>query len=623
MRRLLLLALVAVMSLPAKAQAPASSPPAPQGETPVLLCSDVEKGLPSCRLSRGDHKRASKEYKKGLQASSANDLAKALEHFKTAADISPRDVHYVTAREMTKQRLVFARLDEGNKALEAGKRIEALAAFRAVAELDPSNEFAQQRLRDALPPLPKITPTVEESPASEPIRLRPSAQRQSFQYRGSARQLLEKVARAYGLTPFLDESVMNRNVRFTLENVTWEEVLPIVGRVTKTFLVPLAPNQVLFVNDDDQNRRTFQRVALRTFFVGAGTPQELNDLTNTLRILFDIRYITQNAAAGTITVRASQPVVEAATRFLEQMDTARPQVMLDVKVFEVSETLARQVGTDIPKEFRVFNLPTEAQNLLGNRSIQDIIDQLISSGAINQGSSQGLAGLIAQALNNRSSLFAAPFAIFGGGITLSGLTIPPASVQLNANESSLKTLQHAILRANHNTPAVLKIGTRIPIINATFAPIFNSSALTQVLGNQSYIAPFPSFNYEDIGLNIKATPQIRREGDVTLALEMQLRGLGAQNVNGVPVISNREFVGSVTAQDGQSIVIAGQVNSTERRSLTGLPLVSYLPVLGRAVSTENNETTRSELLIVLTPRIVTAPSSPETPIIPAPSETRR
>src|SRR5207244_3761779 len=109
------------------------------------------------------------------------------------------------------------------------------------------------------------------------------------------------------------------------------------------------------------------------------------------------------------------------------------------------------------------------------------------------------------------------------------------------NTSDIQNLEHLILRASHNDPAVAKLGERYPIINATFAPIYNTAAIAKVIGNQSYIASFPSFNFEDLGLNLKATPYIHGNNDVTLKLELQLRSLGTQNVNGIPIINNREY----------------------------------------------------------------------------------
>ncbi len=135
-----------------------------------------------------------------------------------------------------------------------------------------------------------------------------------------------------------------------------------------------------------------------------------------------------------------------------------------------------------------------------------MINQLVSSGLINQSNTTAIAGLIGQLLGQQNSLLSQPFAVFGGGITLSALTIPAASFNLSRDLSSIKSLQSMTLRASQGTAAVMKIGERYPVLNATYSPIYNSSAISQVLGNQSYIAPFPSFNFEDIGFNLKATP---------------------------------------------------------------------------------------------------------------------
>ena len=65
------------------------------------------------------------------------------------------------------------------------------------------------------------------------------------------------------------------------------------------------------------------------------------------------------------------------------------------------------------------------------------------------------------------------------------------------------------MRAAQNIAATVKIGERYPILNSTFSPIYNTAAIASVIGNGSYIAPFPSFNYEDLGLTVKATPSIQ------------------------------------------------------------------------------------------------------------------
>ena len=85
-----------------------------------------------------------------------------------------------------------------------------------------------------------------------------------------------------------------------------------------------------------------------------------------------------------------------------------------------------------------------------------------------------------------------------------------------------------------------------------------------MLGNQSYVPPFPSVSYEDLGLNLKVKPVIHGDGAVSLQLELQVRSLTGQSHNGVPVISNREYKGSISLSDGEPAVVAGEISRTIR-----------------------------------------------------------
>jgi type II secretory pathway component GspD/PulD (secretin) len=212
--------------------------------------------------------------------------------------------------------------------------------------------------------------------------------------------------------------------------------------------------------------------------------------------------------------------------------------------------------------------------------------------------------------STQNPLLSTPFATFGGGLTLTGLSAtPPLTVNLSVNESDVRDLQHVTLVASQNSPAVLKIGERYPILNSTFAPIYNSSAITQVLGNQSYIAPFPSFNYEDLGLNLKATPIIHSNTDVSLKIDLNIRSLGTQTVNGIPILDNREYTGSITLKNEESGVVAGLISKSDSASLSGYPFLSSVPVATYAAGVHDKNVNDDELLIVMTPHIERMASS--------------
>jgi general secretion pathway protein D len=367
---------------------------------------------------------------------------------------------------------------------------------------------------------------------------------------------------------------------------------------------------MLLAGDTPEQHRQYDRMAARTFLISdASSPQELNDVANALRSLFEIRFLSQAPAAKTITVRAPQVMVDAATAFLEGLDADAPQVLLDVKLYQVSHTFTRDVGLHIPNNFQLFNIPASALAALGGQNLQNLINQLIASGGINQANSTALSALLAQLQNQQNSIFSQPLATFGNGKTLFGLSLDQLSATLSLNSSSVTSLEHATLRAGQGKDVNFKLGSRYPILNASFAPIFNTAAIANAIGNNSFQAAFPSFNYEDLGLIIKAKPHIHGNSDIGLDLELQLRALGGTSLNGVPIINNREYKGAITLKNGEPAVVTGIVSRTEVRSMTGVPGLGYLPGVNQLANTNHKEEDDDELLVVITPHLLSTPNS--------------
>src|SRR6266567_5568713 len=582
------------------------------------LCADRQNPLPllpcpansskeQCEPSRHEMKEAKSAFTHGLKLQK-NAPDQALREFERAAQLVPRNLEYVTAREMARQQLVYNHIERGNAELESGKQVEALADFRSALNLDPANHFAQERLVDAAGdsvPKPGASPTVvEESPE---IRLIPNQNLASFHFRGDSRDLLTTIATSYGVSAQIDESVTSRRVFFDIDNVDFYKAMLVAGQVTKTFWTSLDDKHALIAADTPDNHRQYERMSMRTFYIpGADTPTALNDIVNLLRNLFEIKFVTPNVPSSTLAVRAPQGVLDVATQFLQSLDSTRPQVMLDIKVYQVSNTLTRNLGVHVPNHFNLFNIPAGALAALGGQNIQDLINQLISSGGINQANNTAVSALLAQLQSQQSqqnSIFSQPLATFGGGKTLTGVSLDQLSAQLSLNESSIKTLDHATLRASQGNDATFRMGSRYPILNASFAPVFNTAAISKVLQNNSFQAAFPSFNYEDLGLTIKAKTAITSGSDVGLQLEINLRSLSGTSINGVPVIGNREYKGSITLADGEPSIVAGQVTRSETRALSGIPGLGQFPGLNKISSSNSKQLEEDELLVVITPHI--------------------
>ena len=185
-----------------------------------------------------------------------------------------------------------------------------------------------------------------------------------------------------------------------------------------------------------------------------------------------------------------------------------------------------------------------------------------------------------------------------------GLSLDMLAAQFSLNESLVRLLDHATLRAGQGQDATFRLGQRYPIINASFAPILNTAAIAQVLQNGSFQAPIPSFNYEDLGLDIKAKPAVSNKSDVNLQLDMQLRNLAGQSLNGVPVIANRQYKGSISLLNGEPAVVASSLTISEQLSMIGIPGLGAIPGLNKIATTNSKTEEEDELLIVITPHVV-------------------
>jgi general secretion pathway protein D len=590
----------ATLSLPAFAN---GDDPAPS----TIPCGAGIPGVISCQASKDDLKAARKAFDKGMKLQGQQRPEEAFVRFDEATRLAPQDMQFLTAREVVKAQLVFNHIERGNVLLLADARMRAAAEFRAALDLDSDNEFARERLEEATrsiaPALPFTAP-IQVADSGE-IHLEPKDGRATFHYTGDVRGLFAELSAAYGVTAQFDDSVQARTVRFNVDNVDFFTALQLACRVSKTLWAVLDAHQLLIAVDNPENHKQFDRMSLRTFILPPhSTPQEATDLVTTMRNMFDLKFVSSGQSGNKVEVRGPQPLLEACSQLLEQLSNQRPQVMLDIRVYQIDHQLTRNMGVHIPNTFNMYNIPAVALVGLGGQSISQLVNQLIASGGINQAGSTALSGLLAQLGGQGSSIFSTPLATFGGGLTFSGVSLDQFTANLSVNESWVRSLENMTMRAGQGTDSTFHLGEKYPIQNASYAPIYNSPQISAVLGNQSYVPPFPSISYEDLGLNMKAKPTIHGDGSVSLQIELQVRSLTGQSNNGVPVISNREYKGSINLQDGEPAVVAGEISRTDTLSMSGIPGLGFLPVLNQAMVNNTKESDSDELMIIITPHVL-------------------
>ena len=572
---------------------------------PPISCSNGIVGSVSCIASKQDRKEAHSAFARGMKLQDRGQFEAAFTQFDQASRLVPQDRQFLTARELMKAKLVFSHIERGNALLMDNSRPQAVNEFRAAADLDPENEFARERLEEASR-APRVQAALATSlTAPGEIHIEPAADRATFHFSGDTRGLFNELAAAYRVKVQFDESLQNKQLVFNVDDLDFVTAVKLACQISKTMWAPLDAHQFLVATDNADSHRQFDHMSLQKFILPPHSqPSEATEVVNTLRTMFDLRFITSGQTSGTVEIRAPLHILEACGKLLDQLNSERPQVMLEVRIFQINHQLMRNIGLHVPNTFNLFNIPAGALAGLGGQNIQDLINQLIASGGINQAGGTGLSALLAQLGGQGNNIFSQPLTTFGGGLTLMGLSLDQLTTTLATNESWVRSLEHMTLRAGQGSDATFHLGERYPILNASYAPIYNSAAISKVLGNNSYIPPFPSVSYEDLGLSVKAKPVIHAGGDVSLQLKLEVRSLTGQSSDGVPVISNREYEGSISLKDGEPAYVAGEISRSDSVAMTGIPGFGAFPLLNNAMVNNTKSQDSDELMLVITPHVL-------------------
>ena len=173
--------------------------------------------------------------------------------------------------------------------------------------------------------------------------------------------------------------------------------------------------------------------------------------------------------------------------------------------------------------------------------------------------------------------------------------VPGIYYRLLKNDANTRTLANPQLRTSEGIAAQARFGERVPIPVTTFAPIASGGVNQQ---------PITSFNYENIGVNIDILPRMHHDDEVSLTLKIALSSISGEGFGGLPTFGNREISTTIRLKDGETNMLAGLIRDEERTTLSGVPGLSDLPLIGRLFANNHKQTQQTDIVLTLTPHIV-------------------
>ena len=459
----------------------------------------------------------------------------------------------------------------------------------------------------------KIQPPALE----DAIRLAPSDAVKSFHLHGYSPDVLRDVTSAYGIRAIVDNSVEPKNLDFDLENVNYAKAMEVLTEMTNVIAVPVDETSLLIARNLPSNRLLMERQVEETIYLPESTQEQVSDIANVARNIFEVRQATTQSASGSIVVRAPQAVLASMNHVIEGLIDAPAEVMVEVKLYEMVNTHAVNAGANIPTAAGIYNVDQAATALVNAN--QTLVQQAIAQGLVSPtASTLTIAGeLIASGLV-QSSLFNSTIGVFGGKTTMTGIT-ETGNIAFNwgLNSSDTRALDDVQLRVEDHQEAVFREGTRYPIVSSTYSSGLSTAAsalsnktingvnvaslLSQYAGGSSMT--IPQVTYEDLGVTLNATPVILKSGRINLKLNLKIESLSGSTSDGNPILDSRQLASDITVQEGESALMVSSVSKTESAAMSGIPGLSELPGF-QIPATENVEKDSSQLVMVVTPHVV-------------------
>jgi general secretion pathway protein D len=527
---------------------------------------------------------ASRAFHRGQDAARTGDWDLAVTEYTKAVQENPDKAEYKIQLERAMQTAAQEHISRGREFEDKDNLDSALAEYRRAAELDSSNRLAaakvtelEKKIRDrieATRPKARIDTLRDQARAMGQPLIDLTTRLPSLKFNNaSLRDILNFVATQSGINISYDQTYTDRAYTIVLEDVTVEQALQQIMLANQLFYKVLNPKTILVIPDNAQNHAKYDDLVVRVFYISHADVAELAQIINSMMRIATMPVqptVLQNKTANTITVRATAPVVEIIEKLIRANDKPRAEVVIDVQILEVNRQRLKRLGLNL------------SEYALGGTFSPEVAPPNTSGGFPPANPPPFNLNTISQGVSTADFY----------------LTVPTAVLRFLATDSQTKLIAKPQLRGAEGAKLTLNLGDDIPVVQTVFG--------AAVAGGFANI-PQSSFTYRTVGIIVEMTPRVTYEGDIKLDMSLESSALGPSiSVAGqeVPSFSSRKVTTTLRLREGESNLLAGLLRDDQRKILTGFPGLINVPVLRSLFGQTNDEVTQSDIVMLLTPRII-------------------
>ncbi|HET8745252.1 MAG TPA: secretin and TonB N-terminal domain-containing protein, partial [Ramlibacter sp.] len=476
---------------------------------------------------------------------SAGDYDAAQEAYQRVLRITPRNSRAIDAlRTLEQRRNLDDMIKQARGAFRRGDVELAEKHLTQILALDPNapDALALRREIEA-----EHARTVSTYPRLRTKFTRPV----TLEFRDAQiRLILDALSRTTGINFIVDKDVKSdTKATIFVRQVAVEDALDLLLAQNQLEKKVINDNTVLVYPNTPAKQREYQDWVIRTFYI---TNMEVKQAQTLIKTMLKTKDLFIDEKLNSLTMRDSPDAVRLAEKLLAAQDQAEGEVVLEVELLDVSRERILDLGLEWPTSFSVLNTEGKLATLLSD-------------------------------LHNR---------IPRNQIGLDRTFVATARQRNN----DVNTLASPRIRVRNKDKAKIHIGDRIPIVNATSVPSTQGPVTTETV------------QYLDTGIKLEVEPTIYQSDEVAIKVVLEVsdsQNAGTTN-NGTTLVRVKTSNASTTLRlkNGETQILAGLIRNDHTANVDGLPGLVDIPVAGRLFGGNDDNWTKRELVLSITPRNV-------------------
>jgi general secretion pathway protein D len=447
---------------------------------------------------------------------------------------------------LARERATASLVKEADEAMKRGDSQAALAKAQEVLKTNPSQREARAIVR-------KIEEQKVKADMTSPQLAAALKSTITIELRDApVRTVFELISKRAGLNFVYDRDVpADAKVTVMLRDTTIEEAMRFVLVTSQLERRVLNPNTVLIYPNTPAKTQAYRELTVKSFYLANA---DVKQTANMLRSLVKTRDLFVDEKLNMIVIRDTPEAVRMAEKLIANQDLGEAEVMLEVEVLEVGHNQMTQAGIQWP-----------GQVSLGVTGAAGVAGQLTGT----------------EAKNLNSGLFR--------------VNVGDPLIALNLRQQAGRTnvLANPRIRVKSKEKARIHIGDKVPVITTT-------------AGSTGFVSE--SVNYLDVGLKLEVEPVVNLEDDVGIKIGLEVSNISQEvkTAGGTTAyqVGTRNANTTLRLRDGETQVLAGLINDEDRRSANRVPGVSRLPLIGRLFSNNNDTVNKTEIVLLITPRVI-------------------